>query len=466
MRYISLFSGFGGAELAWGGLGWECTAVAEIDPPACAVLAARWPEIPNLGNVQAITRERIEDLGPIDLVVFGSPCQDLSVAGKRKGLKGERSGLFFDAMRIVRWANARFALWENVPGAFSSHNGRDFALVVGEMAGVQPDVPDGGWANSGFLLGPDGLVEWAVLDAQFFGVPQRRRRIFALRDTGDWQSRPPILLERESLCGYPPPSREARQNFTHELAPSLTSSGRGVERGGDSRGQDPVIAVASTRDTSHCLNGGGMGRQDYETETLIAFSAKDHGADAGDLSPTLRAGGFDKSHANSGNWAAVAFSNRGNALNVPETLRADCNGALPMVAFTQNTRDEVRLLGGDGQTAGSLGAELGMKQQTYMAVAFEPGSIARNAGPRKLTETVGTQRSDMGDNQPAVMQSMQVRRLTPIETARLQGVSDDHCRIPYKGRMMADGPIYKMHGNGFAVPVVRWIGQRIEEATR
>jgi DNA (cytosine-5)-methyltransferase 1 len=220
MRYLSLFSGLEGAALAWEPLGWECAAVS--DPAACSVLACRYPHVPNLGDVTKITEQCIRDLGHIDMVIFGSPCQDVSVAGKRAGMKGKRSGLFFTAMRIIRWSRARFALWENVPGVFSDNGGRGFAAVVGEMAGVDIDVPDGGWRNAGFVLGPDALVEFAVLDAQWFGVPQRRRRVFALRDTGDWQSRPPILLERESLCGNPPPCREAR-----EVAPTLPARSLG-----------------------------------------------------------------------------------------------------------------------------------------------------------------------------------------------------------------------------------------------
>lgn len=127
MRYLSLFSGIEAATVAWHPLGWECAAVAEIEPFPCAVLAHHYPPVPNIGDVTAITEEQIKALGPIDLVVFGSPCQDLSVAGKRAGLQGERSGLFFTGIRIVEWARkhngCRFALWENVPGAFSSNGG-------------------------------------------------------------------------------------------------------------------------------------------------------------------------------------------------------------------------------------------------------------------------------------------------------------------------------------------------------
>jgi len=248
VRYLSLFSGIEAASAAWGDLGWECAAVAEVEPFPCAVLAHHHPNVPNLGDVTKITEADILALGHVDLVVFGSPCQDLSVAGQRKGLINEhgditRSGLFFTAINIFHWSGARFALWENVPGAFSSGQGRDFASVVSFMAGLDDvGVPPNGWGTEGAALGDNGLLEWGTLDAQWFGVAQRRRRVFALLDTGDWAGRPPILLEPESLRGDSAPRREAGESVAHPTAPCIGASGRGFSRGGDTRGQDPVIA--------------------------------------------------------------------------------------------------------------------------------------------------------------------------------------------------------------------------------
>lgn len=152
MRYVSLFSDIEAATHAWHPLGWHCVAVAEIEPFPSRVLAQHYPNTPNLGDVTAVTEDDIKRLGPVDLLVFGSPCQDLSVAGKRKGLDGERSGLFFTAMRIAGWmrehCGLRWALWENVLGAFSSNEGRDFAAVVDHMAGVAgTEVPPKGWGG-------------------------------------------------------------------------------------------------------------------------------------------------------------------------------------------------------------------------------------------------------------------------------------------------------------------------------
>ena len=210
MRYLSLFSGIEAATVAWEPLGWEPVAFAEFEDFPKAVLSHHYPNIPDLGDVTKITEEQIKALGPIDLVVGGSPCQDLSIAGKRAGLRNAdgsatRSGLFDAKMRIFETARknngCRYLLWENVPGAFSSNKGRDFAYVIDAMVGGNIQVPEEGWKNSGIGISLDGsrCVEWRVLDAQFFGVPQRRRRVFALLDTGNWFDRGPILFERESL---------------------------------------------------------------------------------------------------------------------------------------------------------------------------------------------------------------------------------------------------------------------------
>ena len=232
MRYLSLFSGIEAATVAWHPLGWECVAVAEVEPFPCAVLAHHYPSVPNLGDVTKITEADIQALGHIDIVVFGSPCQDLSVAGKRKGLINEhgditRSGLFFTAINIFHWSRARFALWENVPGAFSSNKGRDFGSVVEFMAGLDEcPIPPRGWATEGVAVGDNGLLEWCVLDAQWFGVAQRRRRVFALLDTGDWASRPPILLEPEGMRGDSAPCREKGEGVAGCAAQGAGVSGR------------------------------------------------------------------------------------------------------------------------------------------------------------------------------------------------------------------------------------------------
>lgn len=235
MRYLSLFSGIEAATLAWKPLGWTCVGVAEIEKFPCAVLQHYYPDVPNLGDVSKITEEQIAALGPIDIIVGGYPCQDVSVAGKRKGFEHEgertRSGLFYEAMRIVdiakRRNGLRFLLLENVPGLFSSRKGEDFRTVVNEILGADFPLPKNKWQKAGVAYGPKGFIEWGVLDAEYFGLAQRRKRVFALADFGDWASRQTILLERESLCGNPPPSRQTGQDVAVHAGEGVEGSSRG-----------------------------------------------------------------------------------------------------------------------------------------------------------------------------------------------------------------------------------------------
>ncbi len=297
MRFLSLFSGIEAASMAWTPLGWEPAAFSEIEPFPCSVLQHHYPHVPNLGDVTKITRQQVEALGRIDLVCGGFPCQDLSVAGKRKGLMNAdgnptRSGLFFDAMRIAEWTRARWTVLENVPGLFSSNGGRDFAAVVGEMAGCEFDVPPGGWENAGVAVGPFGLIEWITLDAQYVrveshprAVPQRRRRVFLVRDSGNWANRPPLFLERASLCGHPAPSREAGQ------ATAGTLSAR--TEGGGGLGTDFELGGGLV---AHALRGEGFEASEDGTgrgtplvaATLNAAMGKGkNGQDVGALVPAI-----------------------------------------------------------------------------------------------------------------------------------------------------------------------------------
>lgn len=433
MRYLSLFSGIEAATQAWHLLGWEPVAFAEIEPFPNSVLAHHYPDVPNLGDVTKIDETDIAMLGHIDLVVFGSPCQDLSVAGKRKGLAGERSGLFHTAIDITEWAREhcglRWALWENVPGAFSSNKGRDFAAVVGQLAGLpQVDVPPKGWGTEGCALGEKGMVEWAVLDAQWFGVAQRRRRVFALVDFGDWAGRQPILLEPESLRGDSAPRRETGQGTAHSAAFSAGNSGDSRSIGYTEEGTPPLragtsgtnqvptvlrgLGVASTGEVAHCLNAGGMKRIDYESETLVAHS--------------LRADGFNASEDGTG---------RGT----------------PLVPVGFNARQDPDAW---SERSGPLDTN-----SSTQAVAY--------GWSEELTahcELAGTlQYGGQGGRHDGVMQpDMQVRRLTPKECERLQGFKDNYTVVLHKGKPAADGPRYKALGNSMAVTVMRWIGQQID----
>ena len=721
MIFGSVCSGIEAASVAWNPLGWRCAFVSEIEKFPCAVLKHHYPEVPNFGDM---TKFKDWPDAAIDVLIGGTPCQDLSVAGKRAGLAGEQSGLFHTFVEIVARYKPKYIVWENVPGALSTNEGKDIQVVLDAFTQI------------GYACDID------ILDAQYFGLAQRRRRVFVVcvklddllrqrtpisariagelllqplldtwgaiqrawyqgklpldsalpiepsassarrkielletalggsacmkllavlgggqvpataahnllasvsrqpneprspasktaidglpssstdavcggksiesswesilaaisiqesarttstsidpiiesaictfagqslsiarsiidspvfvgpnpwsadfwnlasllltllevvtfyarqansdlfieaslrdswgahldqaqtlacksqRNSGNEPSASSLFSLPESLCWNPPPRRKAGQGIARDVAPSLTGSGRGVERPGETRGQDPVVAVAfGGNNTSGPIeattavnaHGGPHGRLDFESETFvthslradgfdasedgtgrgaplvpvafqqssrneiwlpggdgsivgsvtadrgskhtnaIAFTMKDHGGDAGELSPTLRAGGHSKSHANA--------------------------GVMPAIAFAQNQRDEVRMM----DVAGALAGEPGMKQQTYVQ-AFHTsgygGQVDDIAQPLQASD------ARLSNQVAGIIEQSAVRRLTPVEYTRLQGFPDTYLsQVLYRGKPAADGPMYKALGNSMAIPCVRWLGERIQ----
>lgn len=539
----TLFSGIGAPECSASFIDWRWAA--EIDPFASAVHAARFPDIPNLGDVTRIDPDAIE---PVDVVVFGSPCQSFSVAGRRLGMDDARGNLALVALRLIGRIRPRWLVFENVPGLFSSFSGSEQEEravregAVGESSDSQEDRDFAAFLSRVRECGYLGC--WRVYDAQHFGVPQRRRRIFFVGYLGDWRPPAAVLFEPESLRGDSPPRRETRERIARPVA-SCIEGGSGYRNDPDTA--DNLIAFSptgSTADAGEVLrkrdggssahqagiafggnntrgpvdiatacnaHGGPHGRQDFESETfvcgtlnangkaagsatqqdaetnmLIAFSAKDHGADHGDIAPTLRAGTHDRSHANA--------------------------GVMPAIAFAQNSRSEVREM----PYAGAVSAEPGAQQQTYIAHslradgfdASEDGTgrgtppvpiqnatrgqdqnglgvggesmftldgasqhavfesrFARNGrgAPDEIVPPLKAQsgQSGKGDAAPLLQSAMSVRRLTPRECERLQGFPDNWTAIPYRGKHAADGPRYRAIGNSMAVPVLKWILERL-----
>ena len=244
MRYLSVCSGIEACSVAWEPLGWTAAGFSEIEPFPRAVLEHRFgaqavdwdyrhsPQsnvLPLFGDFTKIEEHHV---GPIDLLVGGTPCQAFSIAGKRLGLDDPRGNLTLEYFALARRLRPRWLLWENVPGVLSDDGGRTMGTFLGLVG----------------ELGYRGC--YRVLDAQFVrvdgfsgAVPQRRRRVFFVGHLGDDCRAFPVLFEPESLRGHPAPRREAGHGLASDVAPSLVSSGRGVERCGETRGQDPVIAV-------------------------------------------------------------------------------------------------------------------------------------------------------------------------------------------------------------------------------
>ena len=213
MKFLSLFSGIEAASVAWKDLGWQCVGVSEIEPFPCAVLKKHYPNVPNLGDITKITKEMLNELGPIDIVVGGSPCQSYSVAGNKKGLDDPRGQLMFDYIRVVRDTKPKWFIWENVPGVLSSNNGKDFGSLLWEME----------------KLGYD--LAWRVLDSKDFGVPQKRRRVFLVGHLGKGASPRQVLFESEGSSRHIEKSHQSREDNSTEIEDGVgTSSFRKSKR--------------------------------------------------------------------------------------------------------------------------------------------------------------------------------------------------------------------------------------------
>jgi DNA (cytosine-5)-methyltransferase 1 len=544
MRFGSVCSGIEAASVAWHPLGWQAAWVSEIEPFPSAVLAHHWPNVPNLGDMLRLpARVAAGEIEAPDILVGGTPCQAFSVAGKRGSLEDERGALTLAYVELANEIDKQrqtdgnapcIIVWENVPGVLNTKDNA-FGCFLAALAGEsEPLEPAGGrWTNAGAVFGPQRTIAWRVLDAQYFGVAQRRRRVFVVASARDGFDPCEVLFEREGVRRDSAPSREAGKNLAADAGtgagrgshwdaltnphPSLNQShntggiGASNQELFSQRGSGIVpqtgyrmvafgeyaddntasamkardykdatdLAVCATGDIAHTLkaegfdgsedgtgrgvptiafqpgnprrgagsapsedvfptlksdHGRGMSDQfpHVATAQTVALRGRDGGATAelgGDVATALRAstGGGDKPHVLVAHGTQdpcvgvdVAFAQGRNNGGENAVLVSSAN------AFAQNTRDEVRLLGGDGEICGALAAQPGMKQTTYVAP------------------------------------TMAVRRLTPRECERLQGFPDDYTLVPHRNKPAADGPRYKSLGNSMAVPVMRWIGERIQ----
>lgn len=504
ITFGSVCSGIEAASVALGPLGFMPAWLSEIDPFASAVLAHHYPAVLNLGDMTTIARRVLAgDVAAPDVLCGGTPCQAFSVAGLRNSLADARGNLTLkfveladaiDHVRLARGEPAAGILWENVPGVLSTKDNA-FGCFLGGLAGEdEPLQPPGGrWANAGAVYGPARSVAWRTLDAQYFGVAQRRRRVFVVASARNGFDPAAVLFEWDGMRRDTAPSREAWENPAGSLTASAGRRG-GVndpERGQlveavatldasfgrlqGASGQDAnhghshlvptayggnnqsgAIDVATARNA--CASASG--RLDFETETFLVQPAH-----------TLRGEGFDASEDGTG---------RGTPL-VP-------------VAFAENSRNELRLEGGDGQRTGTLSTGGGKAGQGVPMIAFparmsatqhastenlspalgatNPTAVAVQASQSgvRMNETVGTLDANYGSRRHnGVMLGAQVRRLTPTECERLQGFPDGYTAIPWRGKpadACPDGPRYKALGNSWPVPVVRWIGARLARALR
>jgi DNA (cytosine-5)-methyltransferase 1 len=512
MRYASVCDGIGAVHAAWQPLGWECAWTSEIEPFPAAVVDHHW-KLKNLGDMTKLTEEMLNECGPVSLLCGGTPCQSFSVAGLRKGLEDPRGNLALRFTQLVGVIRPQWVVWENVPGVLSSGNGRDFGTFLGALAEL----------GYGFA--------YRVLDAQWFGVAQRRRRVFVVAHAGDWRRAAAVLFERESLFGNPPTRGTERQTTSDgigESSPTVSSKwakGTGgfsdaehynlVAFQGGSQQDQVLSGEAVCPSLCHSSNGH---KGHHQPKVVVPFTkAKRAQSDTddeswvlGEVAPTQNQFDVGDTRATTvvafNTWGGEPRADRPNGgfyveenAEVSKTL--DSHGGLnpsasqggTVVAFTQNCRDEVRQINGDGQIVGALSAEAGSHQTNYVAfdvhgtLATKGASTtdchtalrARPPGQSEAStttvvcgdgDTIGTIRSNTRNNSSPkteaamhIMHGMAVRRLTPRECERLQGFPDGYTDVTYRNKPAADGPRYRALGNSMAVPVMAWIGKRIAE---
>ena len=417
MRYISLFSGVEAATVAWHGIGWDPVVFAEFDEFPSMVLKHHYPDVKNVGDVMKHEWKQYE--GEADVIVGGSPCQSFSIAGQRLGMDDPRGNLALHYLRIVREVKPSWFVFENVPGLLSSNGGEDLAIFLGEVAKC----------GYGFA--------YRILDAQHFGVPQRRRRIFIVGCAdGDWRSAASVLFERQGVCGD-------------------------SQAGGEEKEKPPFFFGGSAESTSE------------EGMTTIPIHAK----------TVSHSGGGDRSkngkEPNNGVQNGFGVGKETDPMN---TLDTSCNHAVfqeQKVMFENHPTDSriseskeisptVRARYGTG------GGNVPLVKHAIpihdKATRFKGGGEGRKDDGASNFLGVGDETDPMyalttGDHHMVFDTASVVRRLTPIECERLQGFPDNYTQIPWKGKEAKDcpdGPRYKAMGNSMAVPVMEWIGMRIQ----
>ena len=450
-------SGIEAASVAWEPIGFKPVWFSQFDPEhdyskgpdyPSAVLQHHWPHIPNLGDLTAVRHQIELGYDAPDVFVAGTPCQAYSVAGKREGLADERGALTLEYVKILDTIDeqrkqqgkpAAIGLWENVPGVLSSKDNA-FGCFLGDLAGEDCELfpPGKRWSNAGCVFGPKRTVAWRVIDAQYFGVAQRRRRVFVVASAREGFDPVELLFEFEGMRRDSAPSREAGS-----VVAALTANGVGTCGADDNQGQAghliPAVDVCPTLRAGGNATGGDRppgtdvdtaesllvamtvhGTQDPDTNLELAHTlGRNQGQEnavfaqcvTGDITHTLKADGFDASED-------------------------DTDRGQPIVPVAFSSKD----YGGDATE----------NMSPTLRACGHADSHANGGAPPAVAY-------------PILEVSMAVRRLTPVECERLQGFPDGYTDIPYRGKPAADGPRYKAIGNSKAIPVVAWLGKRIKK---
>lgn len=515
VKYLSVCSGIEAATAAWHSLGWGAAWYSEVEAFPSAVLAHHYPDTPNLGDM---TKFKEWPDAAVDLLVGGTPCQSFSVAGLRKGLDDPRGNLMLTYLAIAAKYRPRWLVWENVPGVLSSNGGRDFAALLRGL-----DELGYGWA-------------FRVLDAQYFGVAQRRRRVFVVGHLGDWHRAAAVLFERASLSGHPAPSREAGQKPALCIA-GCANGGGANGPGRDADSAESLVCIGSGQANAEVRTDGGAPALTCLHEApIIAHAPRGEGFDASEdgtgrrtplvpvtvevadtlgvganqttgfatevcavpvVQPVNIYGGNKRADRPEGGFYVRMDEDTSKTLDAASGLNPTCSqggtAVLQAVAFTHQAGGDQTTLGYDPEagTAPTLAksqtpaviaptltsannpsrspqsSEVTNQVMSVMQATAYIGGVDYENNAHTMEEPTGPllkgSPTGGGHPLPAIVTAMQVRRLTPVECERLQGFPDNYTNIPWRKQPTSpDGPRYKALGNSMAVPVMRWIGERIQ----
>ena len=420
IKVLDLFSGIGGFSLAAHRAGFEVVAHCEIEPFPRAVLANRFPGVPIFEDVKTLKKDIFYEktgLDKIDVVVGGSPCQDFSVAGAQRGFGGNRSSLFLEQMRIARELGAKYIVWENVPGVLSSNKGADFGRVLSEFSGWT--IPAQKFGGVGFVrarTARDFSVCYRIFNTQFFGIPQRRRRIYLVASIGG-ECRPEILFEPDGVRGHPAAGEDAREDVAAAIAERV---------GGDdcAGGKNVFVESGNAGGCVPTLTASMAKIYNKQTPILFENHGKDVRYEAKSVSPTICAqagtGGNNLPLCVHATQSPVSSAEHAFALGA-ESRQAVC--------IAENIIGRQDHNGGNG-----VGAQEGV---SYTLNATGVHGVSTGCG---------------------------VRRLTPRECERLQGFPDDWTKVPYRGKSAEECPDslrYKACGNAITVAVGEYVLRRL-----
>ncbi|WP_047258449.1 DNA cytosine methyltransferase [Chromobacterium subtsugae] len=497
IRFGSVCSGIEAASVAWHPLGWRAAWLAEIEAFPSAVLAHHYPDTPNLGDMTAIARRvLVGDVEAPELLVGGTPCQAFSVAGLREGLADARGALTIkyvelaDAIDFIRRRRGEpeaVIVWENVPGVLSSRDNA-FGCFLGALAGEDCELQPAGkkWTNAGCVFGPARTVAWRVIDAQYFGVAQRRRRVFVIASARPGFDPAAVLFEFDGVRRDTTPSRGAGEEIAGTITAGAFTGGAGGRPDGAIAGHfQPYFYGSSghfggfqSTETADPLRacGGGIGGG---SETLLlqvagtlqaggkaAGSATQQDAESGllipvqcvtgDITHTLKADGFDAGEDRTGRGQPIVPVVVASTLTGGGRKRGgySCDDVPIVVHGTQDPDVNINLAHTLGRNQGQENAVLSV------ALRGRDGGATAELGD----DVAGCLRaSSGGGDKPHVLAQMRVRRLIPTECERLQGFPDGYTDVPYRRKPAPDSPRYKAIGNSKAVPCVAWLGVRINE---